>query len=93
MMDLAYAAGTPCDAQPTLARRMRNLNTAVAEQVFSWFRGYARSINELRADRHVFIVRYFCKLHNELCDNGQATHLNAVATGTKRKRGNYQCSK
>ncbi|CAK0816567.1 unnamed protein product, partial [Prorocentrum cordatum] len=36
----------------------------VAEQSFSWFRGYARPLNEMVPLRHKLCVLFFAKLHN-----------------------------
>ena len=78
-----------------LARRIKGVNTSISEQVFSWFRHYARTINEMRQDRHVLHVLHYCKMHNGMVESGRAKHLNefAVQAGT-RKRGRvsaYAC--
>jgi hypothetical protein len=41
----------PCNPhhKVSLKRRLRGVNTMVAEQTFSWFRGFARTFNEMRA--------------------------------------------
>jgi hypothetical protein len=59
-----------------LARRLRGMNTSVSEQVFSWFRNYARTMNELRPDRHRLLVLHYCKLHNHMIRTGDRSHLN-----------------
>jgi hypothetical protein len=80
---------------PRLKRRLKGVNTAVAEQVFSWFRGYARVFNEMRALRHKFLVLYYCRLHNQLVDVKNTSHLNAYSANKSRikKTGTYACSK
>ena len=40
-------------------RRLIGVNTSIAEQTFSWLRGYAKSFNEMHTERHWFIVLYF----------------------------------
>ena len=60
-------------------RRLRYVNTSRAEQVFSWFRGYARSFNSLRPIRHKFLVLYYSRLHNAMIAAGDVQHLNAYS--------------
>ena len=50
----------------SIKRRLRGVNTSVCEQTFSWFRNYARTMNELRPLRHRFLVLFYAKRHNEL---------------------------
>ena len=69
---------SPLNVQ-ALNRRLAGVNTAVAEQVFSWFRGYARTFNEMRPARHSFVVLCYCRMHNELVAKNQASHLNPKA--------------
>lgn len=78
---------------PSIARRLKHVNTSVAEQVFSWFRGYALTFNELRKERHVFLVLYYCKRHNLLLDNKGADYLNKYAANKSSKRATrgYAC--
>lgn len=42
--------------QPHLMKRLEGLSTSISEQIFAWFRGYARIFNEMRERRHKFIV-------------------------------------
>ena len=69
-----------CSANPfthrRLMERVKNMNTSVAEQTFSWFRGYVRSMNELRPIRQQFLVLLYAKMHNELMSKGEKSHLN-----------------
>ncbi|CAE7499068.1 unnamed protein product, partial [Symbiodinium necroappetens] len=61
-----HNASRPCNPHhiPRLARCFKGISTSAAEQVFAWFRNYARVLNETTAMRHSFKVLYFCKLHN-----------------------------
>ena len=80
---------------PSLKRRFARVNTSIAEQTFSWFRGYARLFNSMRKARHHFVVLLFARKHNALVDSKSTSHLNAFVTGAKRKRGSssYDCNK
>jgi hypothetical protein len=77
-------------------KRVKHVNTSIAEQTFSWFRGYARVFNELREARHRFVVRYFAKKHNELVSTGETTHLNPCKVSNEMKTGKgsttYACN-
>ena len=75
-------------SHPRLMARLAGLNASIAEQTFSWFRGYARSFNELRTSRRRFLVLLYAKRHNELLRTGKTTHLNRYSH-TKRKRGGH----
>ena len=72
-----------------LKRRMQGLNTSVSEQVFSWFRGYARALNPLRARRHKFMVLRFCVMHNASIDSGRATYLNVCKHVWRKRLSHY----
>jgi hypothetical protein len=75
-----------------LKRRLRGINTSIAEQTFAWFRGYARSFNEMQEANHRFFVLYFCKLHNTLVDDGDTGHLNPyVRQQVPRDSRTYTC--
>ena len=70
---------------PRVMRRLQGVNTVVAEQTFAWFRGYARSMNELRAERHQFLVPLYAMEHNKLLAIGDKTHLNPrIKSGNRR---------
>ena len=66
----AKAHGDHCPCSPLLHRRLhlrlRDVNTSIAEQTFSWFRGYAASFNTKNADTHIFYVLLYVKKHNLL---------------------------
>lgn len=80
---------------PSLKRRFARVNTSIAEQTFVWFRGYARTFNSMRANRHRFVVLLFSRKHNALMDSNSTSHLSAFASRAKRKRGSssYDCNK
>ena len=78
-----------------LRRRLNGVNTSASEQVFSWFRGYASTVNEMRELRHRFLVLYYAKRHNEQVARGDTEHLNAHSAASKKKRAirGYPCKK
>ena len=89
------AKGCPCNPlyRKRLAKRFKGVNSSAAEQVFSWFRNYARLLNECSPMRHSFKVLYFVKLHNLAVERKQSNYLNRhVRNGSKAKRP-YSCSK
>jgi hypothetical protein len=79
---------------PLLHRRLRHVNTSICEQVFSWFRGYARTMNEMRQMRHRFLVLYYVKRHNELTVSGSASYLNPFSTTRRQQQAvrGYVCN-
>ncbi|CAE8688578.1 unnamed protein product, partial [Polarella glacialis] len=58
-----------------LWRRLGDVNSSVAEQVFSWFRNYTTTLNTMSPVTHRFYVLYYAKLHNVLMLNGDTDHL------------------
>ncbi|CAE7179837.1 unnamed protein product [Symbiodinium microadriaticum] len=76
----------PCNPHHVrrLARRFANVNTSAAEQVFSWFRQYARVLNELSPHRHQLKVLVFCTLHNDVCRGGRPGYLSRSLTNVRR---------
>ena len=71
--------------RPSLMKRVKNVNTSAAEQVFSWFRGYAGSMNTMPRNRHYFFVLRYCRLHNALMDKGEKAHLPNILKAKKVK--------
>jgi hypothetical protein len=74
--------------------RLRGINSSVCEQTFSWFRGYASTLNTMSPIRHRFMVLRYCQLHNGLVESGDVGHLNPCAKTSKiRKRpsSSYHC--
>ena len=87
-----------CKNSPLTVRRLKTrvkgINTSVSEQVFSWFRGYARVLNSMGGLRHKFLVLVYCKRRNDLTAE---TPITPVRGGLqtrlpKSKARAYQCS-
>ena len=66
-----------------LDRRLKGVNTSIAEQTFSWFRGYAASFNQTRPEFQRFIVLVYTAKHNDLVHKGEAVHLNPFSAHKK----------
>ena len=96
-VDLFHAHGhtKDCPCNPLYRRRLKSrfesVNTSACEQVFSWFRGYARVLNEATPSRHAFKVLYFCKLHNQAVDAKDTSYLNPYSRSAKKGKRPYQC--
>ena len=78
-----------------LKMRLRGVNTSVSEQVFSWFKMYARIFNEMTPSTHRFFVLYFCRLHNACVQDGDAEYLNAFSSKNKvvkKRPSSYACA-
>ena len=71
---------------------MDGLNSAVSEQVFAWFRGYARNFNSMKPLRHHFLVLYCCRRHNACGDANDTEHLNKYKKAAAKSRGSYDCA-
>ena len=84
-----------CPCRPSLRRlalRLRGVNTPRSEQVFSWFRMYARVLNEMREARDRFLVLLFCQQHNKMIHAGEALNHLPPAWARKGKHGgHYDC--
>jgi len=76
---------------PRYAKRLRGVNTQVCEQTFSWFRNYARIMNEMDMLRQHFFILVFVKKHNKFIANGVSDHLCTKRRGSVKK-GSYACS-
>ena len=74
-----------------LSRRFAKTNTSACEQVFSWFRNYARILNEARAIRHTFKVLYFSKLRNQAVAENKASYLNKFKKAVSKVSKAYAC--
>ena len=74
-----------------LGKRFKGVNLSAAEQVFSWFRNYARLLNEARPERHAFKVLYFVKQHNQNLQD-KATYLNKYQASFKKGSKKYACN-
>ena len=74
---------------------MKHVNTSIAEQVFSWFRRYASTLNELRPLRHRFICLLFAAMHNDALGRDEARYINFhsfVHKPPKKVDSHYGCS-
>ena len=77
-----------------LMRRLRGVNSSIAEQTFSWFRGYARVFQDMRPARQHLFVLFYCTQHNDLLDQGNRDHLPHLVPGSVHKRpASYACTK
>ena len=74
-----------------LMRRIEGLNTSVAEQTFSWFRGYARSTNEMKPQRRQFLAPLYAKIHNALLERGATSRLNPYSCQRAKRKTPYEC--
>eukprot|EP00973_Karenia_brevis_P057155 7951213-Karenia_brevis.AAC.1 len=79
----------------SLSMRIKGLNTSVAEQIYSWFRGYARQLNEMRPLRHQSLVLKFSALHNDAGAKSKCDYLNKFSPFKKstKKQVSYPCNK
>ncbi|CAE7706700.1 unnamed protein product [Symbiodinium sp. CCMP2592] len=94
----AHGHGTTCPCSPLvhkkLDKRLREVNTSVAEQTFAWFRNYARTFNTMSPQTHFFYVLFCVQKHNELIRKNSVSHLSPFSSGRKRRRSQpYSCSK
>ena len=83
----ARAHGDTCTCCPLVHRRLdlrlRNVNSSIAEQTFSWFRGYASTFNVKNPLTHVFYVLLYVKKHNLLIRKDYLRHLNPFSARAK----------
>ena len=83
----AKAHSSSCPCSPVHIRRLdlrlRSVNSSIAEQTFSWFRGYASSFNTKAHDTHIFYVLLYVKMHNNLVRQNRLQHLNAFSARSK----------
>ena len=90
-----HTSSCPCNPYKIkrLARCLKGINTQVAEQSFSWFRGYARPLNEMAPLRHKLCVLYFAKLHNKYVDEHNIGYLPPLESlkVTQGRGGHYGC--
>jgi hypothetical protein len=79
-----------------LMKKLKGMNTSTSEQIFSWFRGYASSFNNMRPCRHRLMVLYYCGKHNHMLQEGDTQHLNPFSARKqkfviKKKSVSYHC--
>jgi len=58
-----------------LRKRTKGLNTSVAEQVFSWFTGCAKSFNSMGSLHNKFLVLQHVRRNNAMMDGGDNKHF------------------
>ena len=76
-----------------LGRIIQGVNTSICEQVFAWFRHFSTNFNELRGNRHRFIILYMAKRHNQAIENNTAVYLRPIAHPASVRSTPYGCSK
>ena len=77
----------------SIMKRLKGVNTSVCEQVWAWFRGYARTLNKMNAKRHVFLVLACARRHNEMMSKCDKSHLSPVMPSGKQRSGHYPCTR
>ena len=78
-----------------MKKRLQGVNTSCSEQVFSWFRNYARILNKMEPTVHYFLVLLFTKIHNEQVRQNTADYLNAHSARkeTRASATAYECTR
>ncbi|CAE7341852.1 unnamed protein product, partial [Symbiodinium sp. CCMP2456] len=81
----AHGHGTNCPCSPLvhkkLDKRLRDVNTSVAEQTFASFRNYARTFNAMSPQTSFFYVLLYVQKHNELIRKNSVSHLSPFGSG------------
>ena len=78
----------------SIQRRLKGVNTSISEQVFAWFRNYARILNHMSSNHHHFLVLLFCRRHNMLVDRMHVDHLCPFGLHKKAKISKqYSCTR
>ena len=83
-----HCINCPCNpySHKKIMKRIKNVNTSAAEQVFSWFRGYAGLLNHTTRSRHYFYVLRYCRIHNGMMDQDDKSHLPQIIKKTFLKK-------
>ena len=71
------------------------MKTLRRDEVFSWFRRFASTLNELRPLRHRFICLLYAAMHNDVLGRGEATYINFKSymhKPPKHDGGHYGCA-
>ena len=95
----AHRHKSSCTCSPLqvrrLKRRVQDLNTSIAEQTFSWFRKYARCVNDLRPKKNKLLILHYVKKHNDLSDAGNCDYITQEADPKRKRRISvkYACRK
>ena len=75
-----------------LDRRLKGVNSSICEQTFSWLKKYNGTLNEMRANRHIFMMHFLAKKHNHVLAHGRPEYLHPY--GRKRVASqSYTCQK
>ena len=87
-----------CECNPynhdRLWNALDNHNSTICESTFAWFRGYARTVNEMSELRNRFVVLAYVKEHNECVKGDDTAYLNEYSA-TKpniKLRNSYPCT-
>ena len=94
----AHGHSNECPCNPRVKRSLKAKiadNTSVGEQVFAWFRRYTPIMNEMRENRHKFMLLCLCRRHNMAVASKQTAYLRPLPMPkqTKKLSKTYQCSK
>lgn len=87
-----------CPCSPWNHDRLWNaldeLNSAISEQVFSWFRNYTTTFNTMSPTHQRFYTLYYAKRHNIQVITGDVEHLNAYSGlgAVIRTQRAYECN-
>eukprot|EP00434_Breviolum_minutum_P023631 symbB.v1.2.020845.t1/scaffold1711.1/size185425/8 len=99
-----HVANCPCHTTviPRLRKRMKGINTSIAEQSCAWFRGYAHTFNSVGPAMQRFYLLAYGRRHNSVVSCKDLRHLNQYSTEKKLRKatrslkkpasGAYQCS-
>lgn len=99
-----HVANCPCHTTviPRLRKRMKGINTSIAEQSCAWFRGYAHTFNSVGPAMQRFYLLAYGRRHTSVVSCKDLRHLNQYSTEKKLRKatrslkkpasGAYQCS-
>ena len=91
----AYRHSSKCVANPRvhrhLSRAVHKVNTATAEQTFSWLRHYARYLNPMTSKKHEFLLYMFARKHNDLMRSEWGLTFYNQSRGRFRRGRAYGC--
>ena len=71
---------------------VKDLSSSICEQVFSWFRGYASTLNTTSGEGRRFLVLVYAKRHNACVLSDTATYINphSARRKTMKKVGTWK---
>ncbi|CAK9057356.1 Uncharacterized protein SCF082_LOCUS30832 [Durusdinium trenchii] len=75
-----------------LDRRIKDLNTSICEQTFSWFRGYGPMLNEMRVYRHKFLLLFLATKHNQALEQKKCNYVRPIITKKRKASKPYKCN-